>query len=167
MNFAESGESADALSDIPLCRDHGGMVASRPKRSATYPPFPVSPAMARILLVDDEASVRELMAIVLEAEGYSVTKAGDGNSALAALERESFDLVITDLVMPGKEGIETIMDIRQRWPQLKVIAMSGGGRGSANDYLDMAAQLGARRTLEKPFGSEDLVALVAEVLKGA
>jgi DNA-binding response OmpR family regulator len=123
--------------------------------------------MARILLVDDEASVRELMAIVLEAEGYSVTKAGDGNSALAALERESFDLVITDLVMPGKEGIETIMDIRQRWPQLKVIAMSGGGRGSANDYLDMAAQLGARRTLEKPFGSEDLVALVAEVLKGA
>ena len=105
---------------------------------------------------------------LLKSLGYQVTPAEDAHAAMAVFDRgETVDLLFTDLVMPGKEGIETIMDIRQRWPQLKVIAMSGGGRGSANDYLDMAAQLGARRTLEKPFGSEDLVALVAEVLKGA
>lgn len=123
--------------------------------------------MASILLVDDEAAVRELMAIVLQMEGHSVTQAGDGNAAIGALEGATFDLVITDLVMPGKEGIETIMDIRRRWPELKVIAMSGGGRGSASDYLEMAAHLGASRTLEKPFESEDLVKMVAEVLAGA
>jgi DNA-binding NtrC family response regulator len=123
--------------------------------------------MARILLVDDEAAVRELMAIVLQTEGHFILQAGDGNAALTALEANAVDLVITDLVMPGKEGIETIMDIRRRWPQLKVIAMSGGGRGSASDYLEMASHLGARRTLEKPFESEDLVKLVSEVLAAA
>ncbi|MCX5767095.1 MAG: response regulator [Gemmatimonadetes bacterium] len=120
--------------------------------------------MAKILLVDDEFAVRELLAEVLELDAHLVTQADDGASAIAAVERELFDLVVTDLVMPDKEGIETIMEIRQRWPALKIIAMSGGGRGDAADYLDMAASLGAAATLQKPFSSQLLLDTVAQVL---
>jgi CheY-like chemotaxis protein len=106
--------------------------------------------MARILLVDDEATVRELIELVLQLDAHEVTLAGDGDQAIQA--------------MPGKEGIETIMEIRQLRPELRIIAMSGGGRGNAGDYLAMAAQLGAARTLEKPFTNDALLTVVREVL---
>ncbi len=122
--------------------------------------------MARILVVDDEEPVRELMTLVLQLEEHDVTQAADGNGCLAALARDTFDLVLTDLVMPDKEGIETIMEIRKMYPDQKIVAMSGGGRGSAGDYLDLAAHLGASRTLEKPFSNEQLLDAVLEVLAG-
>ncbi len=120
--------------------------------------------MAKILLVDDEIAVRELFAEVLAIDAHVVTQAADGASAIAAVERESFDLVLTDLVMPDKEGIETIVEMRHRRPALKIIAMSGGGRGDAADYLDMAAALGAVATLQKPFSSQQLLDTVKQVL---
>ncbi|MBI3568177.1 MAG: response regulator [Gemmatimonadetes bacterium] len=120
--------------------------------------------MARILLVDDETAVRQLFADVLEIDAHAVTQAGDGNGALAALEHGAFDLVVTDLVMPDKEGIETIIEMRKRWPTLPVVAMSGGGRGSAADYLELAAQLGAVATLQKPFATQVLLDTVRKVL---
>jgi CheY-like chemotaxis protein len=120
--------------------------------------------MARILVVDDEPSIRDLVALVLELDKHEVVTASDGNSALAAIENSDFDLVVTDLVMPDREGIETIMTIRKTRPTLKLIAMSGGGFGSAGDYLEMAAAVGADRTLAKPFTNDQLLKTVREVL---
>ena len=94
-----------------------------------------------------------------------MTLATDGIAGLAAQENAAFDLVITDLVMPGKEGIETIIELRRRAPQLRIIAMSGGGHGKAVDYLELAAKLGAKRTLAKPFSLEQLTATVTEALQ--
>jgi DNA-binding NtrC family response regulator len=121
--------------------------------------------LARILLVDDEEIVLRLFETVLELDHHDVTTAGNGNGALAAIAKEPFDLVITDLVMPDKEGIETIVEILKLRPNLPIIAMSGGGRGNAADYLDMAAKLGARKTLAKPFSTQALLDAVNEVLR--
>jgi CheY-like chemotaxis protein len=118
----------------------------------------------RILLVDDEAAVRELLTLVLRLDGHDVTTASDGNLALDVLAEGEFDLVLTDLVMPERDGIETIVEIRQRFPRLRIIAMSGGGRGSAGDSLAMARQVGATRTLEKPFSNQQLLEATREVL---
>jgi CheY-like chemotaxis protein len=120
--------------------------------------------VSRILLVDDEEAVRELLTLVLQLDGHDVLTASDGNRALDALAHEEFDLVLTDLVMPGRDGIDTIAEIRQRFPQLRIIAMSGGGRGSAGDHLAIARQLGAKRTLEKPFSNQQLLETTREVL---
>lgn len=121
--------------------------------------------MARILLVDDEEIVLRLFETVLELDHHDVTTASDGNGALAAVTNGAFDLVITDLVMPDKEGIETIVELRKLRPDLPIIAMSGGGRGNAADYLDMAAKLGARKTLAKPFSTQALLDAVNDVLR--
>ena len=120
--------------------------------------------MARILVVDDEPSIRDLVALVLELDEHEVVTAGDGNSALAEIEKSVFDLVITDLVMPDREGIEIIISLRKSRPQLKVIAMSGGGFGNAGDYLELAAAVGAARTLAKPFTNDQLLKTVRDVL---
>lgn len=121
--------------------------------------------MARILLVDDEDIVLRLFETVLGLDHHDVTTASNGNGALSALAKGTFDLVITDLVMPDKEGIETIVEMQKLKPELPIIAMSGGGRGNAADYLDMAAKLGARKTLAKPFSAQALLDAVKEVLQ--
>jgi len=121
--------------------------------------------MARVLLVDDEALVLQLFEAVLQEEHHDVTTAGDGNAAMAALARGTFDVVVTDIVMPDKEGIEMIIEMRKLKPDLPIIAMSGGGRGSSTDYLEMAALLGARKTLAKPFSTQELIDAVSEVLQ--
>ncbi len=122
--------------------------------------------MARILLVDDEPSIRALFGEVLALEQHEVTTAGDGNAALAALAHGTFDLVVTDIVMPDKEGIEFIRETLQLRPDLPIIAMSGGGRGSSADYLTLASLLGARMTLAKPFSARELLDAVARVMQG-
>lgn len=121
--------------------------------------------MARILLVDDEVLVLQLFEAVLQEEHHDVTTAGDGNAAMAALAHGTFDVVVTDIVMPDKEGIEMIIEMRKLKPDLPIIAMSGGGRGSSTDYLEMAALLGARKTLAKPFSTQALLDAVTEVLR--
>ena len=106
------------------------------------------------------------MAKVLGRAGYRVTEAGEGAEGLRLQRDEPADLIITDLIMPGKEGLETIMELRRQFPLVKVVAISGGGRNKAGDYLPVAKKLGANRTLAKPFLPADLLSVVAELLNG-
>jgi PAS domain S-box-containing protein len=122
------------------------------------------PAAAGILVVDDDAAVRGLFHKILTRAGYRVMEAADGAQALAALRKGGLDLVITDLVMPEKEGIETIVEIRKSHPQVKIAAVSGafGGR-----YLEVASMLGAEAALAKPVSEEALLSMVRRLLGGS
>lgn len=112
--------------------------------------------MARILIVDDEPAILAILDRMLRKLGHECLQAGNGREALRKLGESPVDLVITDLIMPDTEGIETIGVIRKRWPGTKIIAMSGGGRQSPTPYLAVAASLGADATLAKPFQMADL-----------
>lgn len=122
--------------------------------------------MAHILVIDDDKMICDLLRRTLEKTGYRVTEAHDGQMALNAHKASPADLVITDMLMPGMEGIQTIMEFRRLNPALKIIAMSGGGMGKGSDYLNMAKKFGAFHTLAKPFTIEKVTKLVAEVLGG-
>jgi CheY-like chemotaxis protein len=121
--------------------------------------------MSSILLVDDHAEFLAVQQELLENAGHTVVTATDGFKALAMVDAGRFDLVITDIIMPNKEGIETIMEIRRRYPSLKVIAMSGGGRVGAMSYLELAEKLGAIHSLEKPFNEATLLKAIDIALK--
>jgi DNA-binding response OmpR family regulator len=120
--------------------------------------------MSRILVIDDDRLVRFTIRTALEHAGHTVVEAEDGVRGLAAFDAAPFDLVITDLLMPEKEGVETVREIRQRSAQVKILAVSGGGAMKTLDYLAMAEALGADRSLAKPFTSRALVAVVEELL---
>ena len=121
--------------------------------------------MERILVIEDDEMIAKMLRSVLEKAGYAVSEARNGKEGLLAQQREAADLVITDLIMPEKEGIETIIELRRTYPGLRIIAMSGGGRtGSAGDYLQIARQVGAARVVAKPFALEQMVATIREVL---
>ena len=118
----------------------------------------------RILLVDDEESMRLSLSAVLEQAGYNVAAAADGAAALKMYREQGTDLVIIDLFMPEKEGLETIREMRQMCPDQKLIAISGGGRLVDGDYLALARALGATKTLYKPFSAEEILRAVADLL---
>lgn len=119
--------------------------------------------MTRILLVDDDELLRRMLRLTLIKMGHVVIEAVNGNEALRLCQTEPPDIVLTDLIMPEKEGIETIRELRRLHPDVKIIAMSGGGRGSAKDYLVIAKRLGAAHTLNKPFTNEELAGAIAAV----
>lgn len=121
--------------------------------------------MARILVVDDEDLVRFSVRQMLEDEGHMVVEAADGVEGIAHLEGQSFDLMITDIVMPRKEGMETIAEARQMQPDMRVIAISGGGPVGQFHYLELAKQFGADAMLAKPFKKQELVAMVDSLVK--
>jgi CheY-like chemotaxis protein len=114
-----------------------------------------------ILVVDDEALVRVALEALLKRNGYQVLQAGDGDEALALIESVHVDLLLTDLAMPGREGIETIIEVRQRFPHVTVVALSGV---YGSFCLDMARQLGAAATLAKPVGGELLLRTIDTAL---
>lgn len=122
--------------------------------------------MHRILIVDDVAAIRRLLRRTLTSAGYDVQEASDGQVALEIYSGQPIDLVITDLVMPEKEGLETIMELRRRDAGVRILAISGGGSGGhgVDDYLKTARLLGAKRILAKPFSQEELLKAVADVL---
>lgn len=127
--------------------------------------MPPNPAPAkRILVIDDDPDMRESLAKVLEAKGHEVIVAGDGQEGMAAFRAHSPDLVITDLVMPRKEGLETIMELRRDHPNTRIIAMSGGTRHDETVFLRAAQKLGAHRWLQKPFGLDQLLGAVNDLL---
>ncbi len=121
--------------------------------------------MKKILVVDDDDLIRDLIYEILEPQGYQIFLAENGNRALEILDKEEIDLIITDIIMPDKEGIETILDIKKRLPHAKIIAMSGGGQLEANSYLSMAKRLGVNATLSKPFNPTKLLSMIQEILK--
>ena len=123
--------------------------------------------MARIIVIDDDASLRLTIRRALEKEGHEVLEADEGARGLALLAEAPADLLITDVFMPGQDGIVTLLQIRKQQPGLKVIVMSGGGLDGRLDLLEDAKVLGAARTLRKPFGVQDIRRVVAEVLKEA
>ncbi len=120
--------------------------------------------LKNILLVDDEESIRKMVRAVLGEEEYAFTEASNGVEALEIMETQSFDLIITDVIMPDCDGIELVMTVRKKLPDIKVIVMSGGGRVRADHYLNLAEKLGAARVFEKPFNTAELRETVSELL---
>ena len=120
--------------------------------------------MARLLLIDDDAEVRAPIAAWLVRHGHEVEQAGDGGEGLAKLAQGVFDLVITDIIMPEVEGIETIMQIRKDYPLLPVIAISGGGSREPDLALHPASRLGAHATMRKPFRAAELAETIELLL---
>jgi CheY-like chemotaxis protein len=113
--------------------------------------------MTHILLVDDDDHFRTMLRITLQRLGYTVSEADNGSKAINMYRQEPYDAVFMDLIMPEKEGIETIAEIRRERPDAKIIAMSGGGRMNANDILSVAKAMGANQALAKPFSNESMM----------
>jgi DNA-binding response OmpR family regulator len=116
------------------------------------------------LLVDDDESFRPMIADALERFGFDVVSAVNGREALARFHQRRPDLVLTDLIMPDKEGLETIRELQHLAPDMPVIAMSGGGRTNPHGYLQMASQLGASQVLAKPFSFQELLDAIKATL---
>ncbi len=120
--------------------------------------------MSRILLIEDDQDFRWMLSEMLKREGYEVQTADNGDEGVRLLEEGSFDLIITDIIMPEKEGLETIMDIMHRDPASKVIAISGGGRSAAGSYLKTAEYFGAVKSFQKPFDRKDFLGAVRDLV---
>jgi len=120
--------------------------------------------MSRILVIDDDKFVRISIRAVLESAGHVVSDAGDADTGIRQQHLTPFDVAIVDLVMPQKEGLETIRELRRDYPALAIIAISGGGAIVKKNFVEAAELFGATTTLEKPFGGEDLLGAVAHVL---
>ncbi len=116
----------------------------------------------RILLIDDEQMVRKIVRKMLERSGHDITEAENGRLGLEQLKTGTFELVITDIIMPEMEGVETLMMVREQYPDIKVIAMSGGGRTGNIDFLSTAEKLGASAILHKPFTLSALAAALEQ-----
>ena len=116
--------------------------------------------IARILVIDDESTVRELLYDFLSEAGFEVTVAEDGVKGLALYRKEPFDLVLTDIMMPVKNGLEVIKELRADYSEAKIIATAAGGE----ELLSQAMEAGADRTLDKPFELKETVALMEEML---
>lgn len=121
--------------------------------------------MARILIADDDTELRTLVQRTLVVAGHEVRGAQDGHEALALLQAGLVDVAIVDIYMPGKDGIETIMDLHRQHPGIKIIAVTGSAAQTGKAVLAMAARLGAHLVMTKPFTVEELHAAVARVLE--
>jgi DNA-binding response OmpR family regulator len=121
--------------------------------------------MARILVIDDDLQIREMLTQFLKRAEYEVLAAPDGKTALKLHHATPVDLIITDIIMPEKEGLETIMEFRRHFPAVKIIAISGGGKIGVKEYLDIAEGLGAQKTFSKPFELKELLEAVGEILQ--
>lgn len=122
--------------------------------------------MATILVIDDDAAMRRLILRVLGSRGHTLLEAENGNDGIAQLQDGRPDLIITDILMPQKEGIETIREVIGRAPGIKIIAISGGGAQNLM-FLDAAKAFGAHAALAKPFRPDELIETVDRVLAGA
>ncbi len=121
--------------------------------------------MKRILVVDDDPGMREMVKLLLNDEGYHVFEAANGKHAMECLKNESPDLVITDIIMEEMDGVEIIMEIRENYPDIKIIAMSGGSKISAAHYLESASDLGADYAFTKPFALPDMLKAIKELIE--
>lgn len=120
--------------------------------------------MAAILVIEDDSGIRELLTEALQLERHEVFNAYDGAQGAEIYYHQKIDLVITDVFMPEKEGLEVIMELRAKYPDIKIIAISGGARNIKMDYLKVAESLGAHRSFKKPFTLSEIVTAVQELL---
>ena len=123
--------------------------------------------MARILIIDDDDMLLGFVGAILEDAGHTTSVARDGKVGLEQFRAEPADLVITDIFMPGKEGLETIRELRRDYPGVKIIAISGGGNYQKIDVLETAVKFGAVYALRKPFRRKELLAAIDDVLGGS
>lgn len=122
--------------------------------------------MSRILVIDDDKFVRASIRAVLESVGHEVFDAGDADAGILQQRANPFDIAIVDLVMPKKEGLETIRELKQDFPNLPIIAISGGGALVKKNFIQAAEAFGATTTLEKPFGGDDLLNAISSAVSG-
>jgi DNA-binding NtrC family response regulator len=120
---------------------------------------------SRILLIDDDEGFRRLVRVLLTTAGYEVEEAANGNIGLACYRQQRSGVVLMDILMPEGEGLETIQALKRLDPDVKIIAMSGGGKGN-HGYLEAAVAFGARRSLHKPFSRDELLSTLADVVAG-
>ena len=120
--------------------------------------------MKRILLIDDEPHILLMLKKMLERLGFEIDLATNGVEGIELMKKSSPDLVITDIIMPEKEGLETIREMLRIRADLKIIAMSGGGKVSAESYLKIAGIFGASRAIAKPFSLKEMTTAVKELL---
>ncbi len=121
--------------------------------------------MPKIVIAEDDDELRGIMSRILQANGYDVVQTSNGTECLKAVRSSKPDLVITDLIMPEMEGMGLIMELCREFPGIRIIAVSGGGRMSAGNYLGMARMLGAVRTFHKPFNEADLLREIHNLLE--
>src|ERR1700704_109258 len=117
----------------------------------------------RILVVDDNEDLRSTIKALLQADGFDVSVAADGEAALASHRARPADVVVTDLFMPDKDGIETIIELKKLYPTVKIVAMSGWTSTQGSDYLQVAREIGAEVTLQKPFDPAELSRVVRDL----
>lgn len=130
--------------------------------------------MTKVIIIDDEEDIRIVLKEIFERAGFDVAVASNGDDGLNLLREQGADLVITDIIMPGSDGVETAYDIRMEFPQTKIIVMSGGGNAESlgyepsaintTAYLASAAAVGADLTLTKPFDREELIKAAKELV---
>lgn len=120
--------------------------------------------MPRILVVDDDPISRQVLKAMLEKEGHLVTEAEDGVKAVKGYDRNLIDLVITDIFMPEKEGVQTVRELMKENPDVKIIAVSGGSSSANYDSLDWIKMFGVKYTFTKPFNSKAILAAVDDLL---
>jgi DNA-binding NtrC family response regulator len=123
--------------------------------------------MAKILIIDDVLEIRSFLRIILTKAGHQVVDVANGNLGLEAYKSQPADLVLCDLFMPEKEGLDTIRELQALNSDVKIIAMSGGSPRTSFDFLTVAAKLGASKTLNKPLNTAMVLGAVEEVLKGS
>ncbi len=121
--------------------------------------------MSRVLVIDDEPYILLMLKKLFEKEGFDVDIAINGDEGIKIFSKYPADVIITDIVMPEKEGLETIREFKQTNPDLKIIAISGGGRIDSKEYLDSARLFGAAKVFRKPFKQREMVNAVNELLK--
>ena len=122
--------------------------------------------MTRILLIDDDAPAREMLRQMLERAGYDVVPAPSGREGLQHYQTSAIDLIITDILMPDQDGLETIQELRRLTPAAKIIAISGGGQSGLLDLLPIAEKLGAQWTLRKPLRRQELLEAIHQLVPG-
>lgn len=119
---------------------------------------------SHILIVDDDTQMRQTIRAILEEENYNIAEAYNGNAALRYLHSNKVDLIIVDIIMPDKDGIEVIVETKDKFPETKILSLSGGGMIAADEHLTSAQALGANHTLTKPFKNKELVEKVHSLL---
>lgn len=120
--------------------------------------------MPHILIIDDEKQIRDMLRILFERFGYAVSGAQNGLEALKIHAQTPADLIVTDIIMPEQEGLETIRKLREQGGDVKIVAISGGGIGGAESYLSLAAKLGADATFKKPVEHRNLLDAVRKLI---